>query len=84
MNRLITKKNGIYFDGTVGFGGHAAEFLKLLDSDAAYVGTDVDEDAFVFSQKKFENDERFNLYKYNFSFIYCRPMALNTTYFYTP
>ncbi len=66
---LITKKNGIYFDGTTGFGGHADKFLNALDDDAIFIGTDVDVDAFNFSQKKFEKDQRVSLYKFNFSLI---------------
>lgn len=66
---LISKKNGIYFDGTIGFGGHAEKILKSLNKDAIYIGTDVDDDAFMFSQNKFDHDKRVSLYKFNFSLI---------------
>ena len=66
---LITKKNGIYFDGTIGFAGHAESILNILNDDAIYVGTEVDDDAFSHSQKLFKTDSRVRLYKFNFSLI---------------
>lgn len=69
IDYLITNKSGYYFDGTIGFGGHSEAFLNILDENALLVGCDVDENAFSFVQKKFENDKRVQLYQYNFSMI---------------
>lgn len=69
IDHLITDKSGIYFDATIGFGGHTEAFLKILYKNAVVVGTDVDKDAFDFSKNKFADDERVKLYNYNFSGI---------------
>ncbi len=69
LEYLITDKSGIYFDGTLGFGGHSEGFLNILNSDAKLLATDVDNDAFNYSKKKFENDKRAKLYNFNFSKI---------------
>ncbi len=69
LEYLITNKSGIYFDGTLGFGGHSSGILKKLDDDALLIATDVDQDAFNHSKKNFENEKRLKLYNYNFSQI---------------
>ena len=66
---LVTKTDGIYFDGTLGFGGHSAGILKLLGPDGLLISTDVDQDAFAFSKKKFSEDKRIKIYNLNFSQI---------------
>lgn len=67
IDYLITNKSGIYFDATLGFGGHTEAFLKTLNSDAVVAATDVDKDAFSFSREKFLKDDRARLYNFNFS-----------------
>jgi 16S rRNA (cytosine1402-N4)-methyltransferase len=69
LEYLVTDKSGIYFDGTLGFGGHSEEILKLLDPGALLVATDIDIDAFNFSKKKFNEEKRMNIYNFNFSQI---------------
>ena len=69
LEYLITNKSGIYFDGTLGFGGHSTGILKSLNDDAVLIATDVDRDAFNYSKKNFANDKRVKLYNYNFSEI---------------
>jgi 16S rRNA (cytosine1402-N4)-methyltransferase len=69
INYLVTDKSGIYFDATLGFGGHTEAFLKVLNEDAVIAATDVDKDAFNFSREKFANEERVKLYNFNFSEI---------------
>lgn len=69
LEYLVTDKSGIYFDGTLGFGGHSQEILNLLDPGAKLVATDIDIDAFSFSKKKFEEEKRMNIYNFNFSQI---------------
>jgi 16S rRNA (cytosine1402-N4)-methyltransferase len=66
---LITDRSGIYFDATLGFGGHTGEFLKILNKDAVVAATDIDKNAFDFSRAKFVNDDRVKLYNFNFSEI---------------
>jgi len=66
---LVTDVNGIYFDGTLGFGGHSSGILNCLGNDGLLIGTDVDQDAFSFSKKKFSEDKRIKLYNMNFSQI---------------
>jgi 16S rRNA (cytosine1402-N4)-methyltransferase len=66
---LVTDINGTYFDGTLGFGGHSSGILNCLGSGGSLIGTDVDQDAFSFSKKKFSDDKRIKLYNMNFSQI---------------
>ncbi len=42
VHRLITKKDGIYVDGTVGAGGHSRALLQRLSPDAVLLGIDAD------------------------------------------
>jgi 16S rRNA (cytosine1402-N4)-methyltransferase len=66
---LITDVNGIYFDGTLGFGGHSSGILNRLGPDGLLISTDVDQNAFSFSKKKFSEDKRIKIYNLNFSQI---------------
>jgi len=69
LNLLITNAGGVYFDGTLGFGGHTHGILNKLNDEGRLIATDFDTDAFNFSKKRFENDKRANLYNFNFSLI---------------
>ncbi|MGE5401054.1 MAG: 16S rRNA (cytosine(1402)-N(4))-methyltransferase RsmH [Ignavibacteriales bacterium] len=69
LQYLITDKDGAYFDGTIGFGGHASKFLEALESEARLVATEVDKDAFEFCKNKFQSQNRVKLYNTNFSQI---------------
>jgi 16S rRNA (cytosine1402-N4)-methyltransferase len=69
VDLLLTDRSGIYFDGTAGFGGHSEEILKRLDENARLIAADVDDNAFNYVKKKFEDDKRFDVYKFNFSQI---------------
>lgn len=66
---LITKKDGIYFDATLGFGGHSSHFLNVLNNNATFVATEVDDEAFSYCRNIFQNDPRVKLNKANFSQI---------------
>ncbi len=66
---LITNKDGIYFDATLGFGGHSNHFLKILNKDAKLIATEVDDEAFSYCKNIFQNDPRVKLNKANFSKI---------------
>ena len=69
LDYLITDRSGIYFDGTLGFGGHSEEVLRRLNDDALLIATDVDLDAFNFSKKKFREEKRMKIYNFNFAQI---------------
>ncbi|MDR3609857.1 MAG: 16S rRNA (cytosine(1402)-N(4))-methyltransferase RsmH [Ignavibacteriaceae bacterium] len=69
LEYLVTVKDGIYFDGTLGFGGHSSGILNTIGPGGTLVSTDVDQDAFSFSKKKFSDEKRIKLYNLNFSQI---------------
>jgi 16S rRNA (cytosine1402-N4)-methyltransferase len=69
LDFLITDKSGIYFDGTLGFGGHSEKILKELNDNGLLVATDIDLDAFNFSKKKFNKERRMKIFNYNFAQI---------------
>ena len=66
LEYLITDKTGVYFDGTLGFGGHSQGILHNLKNDGRLISTDVDRDAFNFSKEKFKTDDRIKIYNFNF------------------
>lgn len=66
---LVTKKDGVYFEGTLGFGGHTQEVMNILSKKGCMVSTDVDYSAFNFCKEKFKNEERVKLYNFNFSLV---------------
>ena len=69
LDLLITDQSGVYFDATLGFGGHSSEILKRLNGAGRLVAADVDTDAFRFSQNKFAEKSGVSLYNFNYSFI---------------
>ncbi|MEJ5351287.1 MAG: 16S rRNA (cytosine(1402)-N(4))-methyltransferase RsmH [Melioribacteraceae bacterium] len=69
IDLLITKKDGIYFEGTAGFGGHSEEILKNLNHRGKLIATDKDEIAFKHCKEKFQSDKRFTIYNTTFSNI---------------
>lgn len=69
ISYLISDNSGVYFDGTLGFGGHSAEFLKVLDDQGKLIATEVDINAFNYCKTKFSGDTRIRLYNSNFSQI---------------
>jgi len=58
---LITNKSGIYFDGTLGGGGHSLGILNRLYKNALVIGTDIDKESIVYckQKKEFKKDKRF-------------------------
>jgi 16S rRNA (cytosine1402-N4)-methyltransferase len=52
VSHLITDPNGIYLDGTLGFGGHAEAILNKLMPSGQYIGLDADPYALEFSKKR--------------------------------
>ncbi|MBU0473997.1 MAG: 16S rRNA (cytosine(1402)-N(4))-methyltransferase RsmH [Bacteroidetes bacterium] len=66
---LITNKSGLYFEGTIGFGGHSELILSHLDDKAKFIGTDKDSNAYLHCKNKFKNDDRVRLYNTSFTNI---------------
>jgi len=69
LDYLITDRAGIYFEGTLGFGGHTEEILNRLNENAVLISTDVDKTAFDHCKKIFVNESRIRLYNFNYSLI---------------
>lgn len=64
MEGLNLKPDGIYFDGTVGGGGHSYEILKRTSPTGRLIATDKDADAIkAASERLKEFDGRFKIYK---------------------
>jgi 16S rRNA (cytosine1402-N4)-methyltransferase len=49
---LLTAKDGFYFDGTLGGGGHAVAVLERLHESGKVIGVDLDSDALTESRKR--------------------------------
>ena len=52
ISRLYTDPDGIYLDGTVGFGGHAEALLSKLSKDGQLIGIDLDPYALEYTEKR--------------------------------
>lgn len=64
MAGLNLKSEGIYFDGTVGGGGHSYEILKRTAPHGRLIATDLDDDAIAAASERLkEFDGRFKIYK---------------------
>ena len=67
MEGLALKDGGIYFDGTVGGGGHSYEILKRTDPNGRLIATDLDDEAIEAASKRLsEFQGRFEIYKSNY------------------
>lgn len=66
---LISDETGIYIDATLGGGGHSAEILKNLDTDAILLGIDQDNEAHEAVQELFADDRRFISVTGNFGYL---------------
>lgn len=69
VDLLVGSIQGIYFDGTIGFGGHSSEILSRLHKKGKLVATDKDFEAFGFCKEKFKHDKRITIYNTGFSDI---------------
>ena len=64
MQGLNVKDGGIYFDGTVGGGGHSYEILRRSSPSGKLIATDLDDDAIAAATERLkEFDGRFKIYK---------------------
>ena len=52
VSQLVTDPEGIYLDGTIGYGGHAEEILKRLSPNGRLIGIDLDPYALEYTQKR--------------------------------
>ena len=52
VDYLVTKRDGVYFEGTLGFGGHTLEIFNRLNTNGNIVSTDVDLNAFNYCKEK--------------------------------
>lgn len=63
---LNIKKDGIYIDCTLGYGGHSEEILKRIDN-GLLVGIDQDEEAIKYSSDKLSKvSDKFKIIYSNF------------------
>ena len=64
---LALKAGGVYFDGTVGGGGHSYEILKRTSPNGRLIATDLDDEAIQAATKRLgEFENRFSIYKSNY------------------
>ena len=67
IDGLNIKNGGVYFDGTLGGGGHSYEILKKSAPDGLLIATDLDDYAIARASDKLkEFDGRYTLIKDNF------------------
>ena len=66
IDNLVTNKSGIYLDCTLGFGGHANAILKSLNNDGMIVGLDCDPDAYSYSIKRFDLNDKIKVFNSNY------------------
>lgn len=62
---LNVKSDGIYFDGTLGGGGHSYEILKRIKGGKLYA-TDLDSESIEYVKQKFSEFDNYCLIKENF------------------
>ena len=67
MEGLALKDGGIWYDGTVGGGGHSFEILKRTAPSGKLIATDLDDEAIAAATKRLQTYEgRFSIYKSNY------------------
>ena len=60
ISGLVTDKDGMYLDCTVGFGGHALGILNKLNTDGKLIGIDVDPYALEYSELRLKKVKKNN------------------------
>lgn len=67
MEGLALKDGGVWFDGTVGGGGHSYEILKRTAPNGRLIATDLDDEAIAAATERLkEFDGRFQIFKSNY------------------
>jgi 16S rRNA (cytosine1402-N4)-methyltransferase len=69
IEKLNIKKNGIYIDSTIGFGGHSEKIIEKIGDKGLLIGIDRDEEAINYCLKKFENNDNVILVNTSFDNI---------------
>ena len=69
VDALITDKDGIYVDGTLGGGGHSKEILSHLSENGRLYGIDQDDEALEAASANIGDDSRFIPIKGNFGYL---------------
>lgn len=63
---LITTRDGIYFDGTLGGGGYSLAVLKRISDKGFVIATDLDKNAIDHCSNLFKEENRIRIYNRNF------------------
>lgn len=67
MDGLALRDGGVYFDGTVGGGGHSYEILRRTAPGGRLIATDLDDNAIAAAKKRLAPFAgRFHIYKSNY------------------
>ncbi len=67
MEGLALKNGGVYFDGTIGGGGHSYEILKRTAPNGRLIATDLDDEAIMAAGARLQEfSGRFEIYKSNY------------------
>ncbi len=67
MEGLALKRGGIWYDATVGGGGHSYQILKRTGPDGQLIATDLDDEAIDAASNRLQEFEgRFRIYKSNY------------------
>ncbi len=67
MEGLALKSGGVWYDATVGGGGHSYEILKRTGADGRLIATDLDDEAIEAASARLEEfNGRFRIYKSNY------------------
>ncbi|MBE7068604.1 MAG: 16S rRNA (cytosine(1402)-N(4))-methyltransferase RsmH [Clostridiales bacterium] len=67
MQGLSLKDGGVWFDGTVGGGGHSFEILNRTSPNGRLIATDLDDEAIEAARKRLSSfTGRFEIYKSNY------------------
>jgi 16S rRNA (cytosine1402-N4)-methyltransferase len=69
VEALITDKEGLYIDGTLGGGGHSKEILQHLGENGRLYGIDQDDEALEAATSNIGDDSRFTPIKGNFGYL---------------
>ena len=67
VSKIITRKDGVYIDCTVGFGGHSFSILKEIDSNGMLFGIDYDPYALKYTKNRLSDlNKSFELIRSNY------------------
>lgn len=67
VSQVFSNPNGIYLDGTIGFGGHAEALLKKLSKHGKLIGIDLDPYALEYTKKRLSSLQKsYSLHNRNF------------------